>query len=197
MKKYLLALVLLFVYNIAINESLPTQINYTYVPSNSTEKKESYVNKYYHLADSIGKIWNVNTKLILAVGAWESGWGKSGMYLRSKNLFSIRGSYKGQTIEIPNNGNFKVYNTDIESIEDFCKLLNKGIKYDSTIYHKVLLAPTLDDQFKEFHESPYCKCEGYYEALVKTNQIISKIIDKNTILRFEYGKPTEASNRRE
>ena len=64
--------------------------------------------------DTCAARYNIPSKIIYYVGTMESGWGKSKLAKRNNNLFGIK-----------QGGKWAKYGSKFESIEDFCKFINK------------------------------------------------------------------------
>lgn len=99
------------------------------------DKRETYVKKYYHAADTVGKEFKLNPVVILAQGALESGWGTSKLARESNNFFGVTayGSpnayWKGaKRISTSSGLPFRVYDSVENGFRDFAHLITKKYK---------------------------------------------------------------------
>lgn len=100
-------------------------------------------------AQEIGRKYNILPSLILAQGLHESAMGTSGLAVKAKNLFGIKGKFNGQSVTMPtseyvNNkwikvdAAFRKYATWGDCFEDLCLLYVNGVSWDRKKYHKVV-----------------------------------------------------------
>ncbi|WP_169056837.1 phage tail protein [Bacillus pumilus] len=101
-------------------------------------------------AQRIYKKYNILASLIIAQSCLESGWGKSDLAQKGKNLFGIKGSFNGQSVlmwttEYDKKGKatrvqapFRKYPSWYESVQDLAKLYLKGVSWDPNIYKAVI-----------------------------------------------------------
>jgi len=99
------------------------------------DKREIYVNTYYHPAQKVGREFKLNPIVILAQGALESGWGTSKLARESNNFFGITayGSpnayWKGaKRISTSSGLPFRVYDSVENGFRDFAHLITKKYK---------------------------------------------------------------------
>lgn len=102
---------------------------------------EGYVQQFGETALEVGWDTGVPPAIILAVGALESGWGKSKLALEGKNHFGMKGKgtagarycsgtkeyIKGKATRIK--ACFRAYDTVEESYRDFARWLNNDRRY--------------------------------------------------------------------
>lgn len=107
-------------------------------------KQTDFFNKYKGLAEQTQILFGVPASITLAQAALESGWGLSGLTVRSNNFFGIKAdsSWTGErdsasTKEFVNGGyitiqsNFRKYKTAQEGFNDHAKFLLKFNRYKS------------------------------------------------------------------
>lgn len=102
---------------------------------------ESYVRRFGRVALEVGWDTGVPPSIILAVGALESGWGKSELALEGKNHFGMKGKgsrgarycsgtreyVRGKATRIK--ACFRAYDTVEESYRDFALWLKNDVRY--------------------------------------------------------------------
>ncbi|WP_144492924.1 glucosaminidase domain-containing protein [Bacillus pumilus] len=100
-------------------------------------------------AQKIYRNYNILASLVIAQGCLESGYGNSGLATKGKNLFGVKGSYKGSSIrmltwEVYNGRNvqvyadFRKYPSWYESMQDLANLYINGTSWDPNHYKAVV-----------------------------------------------------------
>lgn len=101
-------------------------------------------------AQRVYKKYDILASLIIAQACLESGWGKSELAQKGKNLFGIKGTYNGQyvlmwTTEYDKSGNatrvqakFRKYPSWYQSFQDLAKLYVNGTSWDPNHYKAVV-----------------------------------------------------------
>ena len=90
---------------------------------------------------------------MIAQAIHESDWGTSGLTTLSHNLFGIKGSFDGNSVEMPTNevingelititAGFRAYSSLDESARDYVDLLMNGVKFDKNYYAPVWMENT-------------------------------------------------------
>ena len=89
----------------------------------------------------------------MAVAELETGYGSSQLCNKANNLFSIKGTYNGDSLSLPTsefmngkwirvNAAFRKYPTVKESVIDFCELIKNGVTWDQTVYSRAVIGKT-------------------------------------------------------
>ncbi|WP_282156163.1 glucosaminidase domain-containing protein [Cytobacillus gottheilii] len=92
---------------------------------------------------------NILASLLISQAILESAWGKSKLAKEGKNLFGIKGSYNGQSVEMPTwevvKGQkveilaaFRKYPSWYESFQDLANLYLKGVSWDRHKYKLII-----------------------------------------------------------
>ena len=132
-------------------------------------------------AQKIYRNYNILASLVIAQGCLESGYGTSGLATRGKNLFGVKGSYKGESIrmltwEVYNGRNvqvyadFRKYPSWYESMQDLAKLYINGTSWDPNHYKAVVGEKNYRKATKALVNAGYATDPAY---ATKLNNIIS------------------------
>jgi flagellum-specific peptidoglycan hydrolase FlgJ len=125
-----------------------------------------------------GRIYGILPAFIMAVATLETGYGKSTLCNQANNLFSIKGSYDGQSITLPTteyvngkpikvNARFKKYPSFRESVKDFCELIKNGVSWNRTAYSRAVIGVTdLEKACIQFGRTPYMTDPAYSGKLL-------------------------------
>ena len=117
----------------------------------------------------------VNSELLLAQAALESGWGTSRFAREGKNLFGIRTYDLREPHMLPSNKpkkwGVKVYQHECDSVQHYMNILNDGSAFTS--YQEMRDTIGIDDPFKlVFTLDAYATDKNYFD---KVKSIIKKI----------------------
>ena len=137
-----------------------------------TESQKNFINTIAPMAVETMKKTGVLASLTIAQAILESGWGKSGLTLTSNNLFGIKGSYNGQSVNYPTkewvNGQyisttaqFKKYPSWTESLDDHADLFVRLERY-----HNLLGVTNYKEACRLVKEDGYATSPAYTEALI-------------------------------
>ena len=125
-----------------------------------------------------GRIYDILPAFIMAVASLETGNGSSTLCTQANNLFSIKGSYNGNSITLPTteyihnkmirvNAAFKKYPSFRESCRDFCELMKNGISWNRTVYaNAVIGVHDLTQVCINFGKTPYMTDPAYSGKLL-------------------------------
>lgn len=108
---------------------------------------QAYVDRFGGTAVLLGEQTGVPPAIILAVGALESGWGRSELATQGKNHFGMKGKgtagakycsgtqeyVKGKALRV--NACFRAYDTEEESFHDFADWLRSEQRYATLFNH--------------------------------------------------------------
>lgn len=118
----------------------------------------------------------------MAVASLETGNGSSQLCNQANNLFSIKGSYNGQSLSLPTseylnhqwvkvNAAFKKYPSVKESVIDFCELIKNGVSWNRNIYASAVIGKTdLTQVCYAFGRTPYMTDPSYSGKLLAVIQ---------------------------
>jgi len=129
-------------------------------------------------AAQAGKEYNILPSFIAGVAWLETGGGKSTLANKANNIFSIKGDYKGKSITLPTveyyhgkkttvNAKFRAYPSYVESLEDFCELIKKGVSWNRSVYSKAVIGKNnIVDVVTAFGKTPYMTDPAYSSKLI-------------------------------
>ncbi len=134
--------------------SIEKAIDYTQKVSTTPERK-AFIKRLAKSAVPVAQENGIYPSVMLAQAILESSYGGSGLSSGPNyNLFGMKGSYNGQfvamkTLEDTGSGlyyqitaKFRKYPSYKESLEDYAKLITKGIDGSPTFYHNTLIKNT-------------------------------------------------------
>ena len=132
--------------------------------------------------------------VMLAQAILESGWGTSELAVKNYNLFGIKGSYNGETANMPTleddgTGNmyeivagFKKYPSYAESLQDYVNLIKNGTSWDSEIYAGAWMENTTS------YADATKALTGVYATDTAYNTKLDRIIVSNDLNQYDnYG----------
>ena len=128
-----------------------------------------------YISKTTTDILPVNSELLLAQAALESGWGTSRFAREGKNLFGIRTYDLREPHMLPSNNpkkwGVKVYQHECDSVQHYMNILNDGSAFTS--YQEMRDTIGIDDPFKlVFTLDAYATDKNYFD---KVKSIIKKI----------------------
>ena len=128
-----------------------------------------------YISKTTTDILPVNSELLLAQAALESGWGTSRFARERKNLFGIRTYDLREPHMLPSNNpkkwGVKVYQHECDSVQHYMNILNDGSAFTS--YQEMRDTIGIDDPFKlVFTLDAYATDKNYFD---KVKSIIKKI----------------------
>jgi Bax protein len=128
-----------------------------------------------YISKTTTDILPVNSELLLAQAALESGWGTSRFAREGKNLFGIRTYDLREPHMLPSNNpkkwGVKVYQHECDSVQHYMNILNDGSAFTS--YQEMRDTIGIDDPFKLVMTlDAYATDKNYFD---KVKSIIKKI----------------------
>lgn len=126
------------------------------VASPTGDKRTDYVQKYYGIAEQVGKEFGLNPIVILTQAAIESGWGTSVLATQYNNFFGMTaygavnpywtgGKYVSKSSGLP----FRVYKTAADGFRDFARVITT--KYSAA----AKASPSVTEYARIISSSPY------------------------------------------
>jgi flagellum-specific peptidoglycan hydrolase FlgJ len=140
-------------------------------------------------AQRIQEKYKILASLVIAQACLESNFGKSGLAQKGKNLFGIKGSYKGQSvtmrtheyergkkvlIDVP----FRKYPSWYESLEDLARLYHNGVSWDKNKYRPIIGETNYILACQKVQECGYCTDPNYAAKLIN-------IIEKYDLTKYD------------
>lgn len=123
------------------------------------------------------KDYGVLPSITTAQAILESGWGQSTLSTRAHNLFGIKGSYQGHSVNMPTrevyggrsyyiNDNFRAYPNNSASVQDHGNFL-----YSNSRYHNLLGDTNYVSVANKLHYDGYATDPYYANSLIRLVQI--------------------------
>lgn len=130
-------------------------------------------------AKKIGLEYNILPSLILAQACLESAFGKSGLAVKGKNLFGVKGSFEGRSVTMRTaeykkgsktpyyiNAAFRSYPSWYESMKDLAVLYCNGVSWDRAKYHKVIAEKDYKKAAKIVQTAGYATDPKYADKII-------------------------------
>lgn len=151
--------------------------------------KLTFIDEIAPHAQRISKEFNILASLIIAQAIHESNWGKSGLAFKGKNLFGIKGNYKGQSVTMPTwehvngkdvkvNAAFRKYPSWYESLYDLANLYKNGVSWDRNKYKKMIGETDYKKACTAVQAAGYATDPNYASKLIKT-------IESNNLTKYD------------
>ncbi|KMQ38474.1 peptidoglycan-binding protein [Oenococcus oeni] len=139
--------------------------------ANYSSKVSTFLNEIIESAINGWTQYKILPSLTAAQAILESGWGTSTLASEYHNLFGIKGSYNGQTVDMPTeeyysgayheiDDYFRVYASDSENITDYEELLSENSRYSNLIGEADAATAA-----EEIYEDGYATDPDYTEEL--------------------------------
>ncbi|MHA5160875.1 LysM peptidoglycan-binding domain-containing protein [Oenococcus oeni] len=139
--------------------------------ANYSSKVSTFLNEIIESAINSWTQYKILPSLTAAQAILESGWGTSTLASEYHNLFGIKGSYNGQTVDMPTeeyysgayheiDDYFRGYASDSESITDYEELLSENSRYSNLIGETDAATAA-----EEIYEDGYATDPDYTEEL--------------------------------
>lgn len=153
----------------------------------SFESPEQFVHSMKPYAERAAKALGVDSSLLIAQAALETGWGQKmvkNSLGNSNNLFNIKAdrSWKGdkvatQTLEFHNNvpvkerAAFRSYGSYEESFNDFVKFLNQNPRYETALQQN----DNSESFIRGIHKAGYATDPNYADKVLRVKQRIDQM----------------------
>lgn len=145
--------------------------------SDEVVSKEHFISRISPHAQELQASYGVLPSIIIGQAILESNWGQSTLASEYNNLFGIKayGNQKKVALEtkeyvneewIVIQGDFKVYDTWEESMNDHTRLFVDGVTWDPRLYEKVLLAKDYKEAAKALQEAGYATDPTYADKVI-------------------------------
>lgn len=164
-------------------ESVETQ-------DNKTVSKEEFIERIVPHAQELQASYGVLPSIIVGQGILESNWGQSTLASEYNNLFGIKayGDQRKVNLEtqeyinevwITIQGDFRVYDTWEESMDDHTKLFVNGVDWDARLYENVLLANDYKEAANALQTAGYATDPDYADKVIH-------VIETYKLYKYDY-----------
>lgn len=150
------------------------------------DSKQQFIQELYTEAYSIYDKYGVLPSITISQAILESGWGKSELCTKAKNLFGIKAdaSWKGEKINMNTSeyynkkivDNFRVYNSNEESVKDYGEFLKNNKRYKQS---GVFQAVQYLEQAKAIEKAGYSTVQNDKGEEIYSKLLIEIIQEQN------------------
>ena len=162
--------------------------------------QDKFIKSVAGAAQEVGNKGGILPSLIIAQAIHESNWGRSGLAVKSKNLFGVKGKGNAGTDYYPTkeysksrgwyteNAGFRAYKGFYDSIYDLVFVLYRYTRYKNVIGEK-----DFRKACREVQRAGYATDPNYAEKLIQT--ILARNLtqyDKGTVKAGKATKPVKA-----
>lgn len=169
------AVFLLFTIVLSDNDE-PEEVTVSSENQEQLTQKE-FIERLAPHAQELQSSYGVLPSIIIGQAILESNWGQSTLASKYNNLFGIKayGDQKKVNLEtkeyineiwVTIQGDFKVYDTWEESMDDHTKLFIDGVTWDPRLYQSVLLASEYSEAAQALQEAGYATDPTYAEKVI-------------------------------
>ena len=163
-------------------------LKYTGTQKNNLDDslKQQFIKEIYPQASEIYDKYGVLPSVTISQAILESGWGKSDLSINAKNLFGIKAdaSWKGKKIKMNTSeyynkkiiDEFRVYNSNEESIKDYGEFLKNNKRYKQS---GVFKATQYLEQTKAIEQSGYSTVQNDKGEEIYAKLLIQIIQEQN------------------
>lgn len=167
--------------------ALPMQVKASISPATSTQ--QAFINEIAPHAEVVQKKHGILASITISQAILESNWGKSELAQKGKNLFGIKGSYKGNTVVMAtkeHNGvsyvgtkaSFKAYPTWYESLNDHAILFAHGPSWNKDLYKGLMNQTNYRAAAKALDYTGYSTDPNYSAKLIE-------VIEKFNLAQYD------------
>ncbi len=176
---------------------LPVQVKAD--ASLTTSSQQAFINEIAPHAEIVQKENGILASITISQAILESNWGKSELAQKGKNLFGIKGSYKGNSIVmgtrehdgtsyVGTSAGFKAYPTWYESLNDHATLFVNGPSWNKDLYSSLINQTDYRLAAKALDHTGYSTDPNYSKKLI---EVIEKFdLDKYDTLNTMYAEKT-------
>ncbi|EGP4765827.1 N-acetylmuramoyl-L-alanine amidase [Enterococcus faecium] len=170
----IVAILLAFVFSLK-NLSSPFTDNQQ---ENEAQSHQQFIERLVPHAQELQDGYGVLPSIILGQAILESNWGKSTLASKYNNLFGIKayGDQKKVSLEtkefvneewITIQGDFKVYDSWEQSMDDHTQLFVQGVDWNPALYEKVIAATNYQEAAQALQDAGYATDPGYAQKIIQ------------------------------
>ena len=145
---------------------------------NEAQSHQQFIERLVPHAQELQDGYGVLPSIILGQAILESNWGKSTLASKYNNLFGIKayGDQKKISLEtkefvneewITIQGDFKVYDSWEQSMDDHTQLFVQGVDWNPALYEKVITATNYQEAAQALQEAGYATDPGYAQKIIQ------------------------------
>ncbi|HFX3810062.1 TPA: glycoside hydrolase family 73 protein [Enterococcus faecium] len=145
---------------------------------NEAQSHQQFIERLVPHAQELQDGYGVLPSIILGQAILESNWGKSTLASEYNNLFGIKayGDQKKVSLEtkefvneewITIQGDFKVYDSWEQSMDDHTQLFVQGVDWNPALYEKVITATNYQEAAQALQDAGYATDPGYAQKIIQ------------------------------
>lgn len=145
---------------------------------NEAQSHQQFIERLVPHAQELQDGYGVLPSIILGQAILESNWGKSTLASKYNNLFGIKayGDQKKVSLEtkefvneewITIQGDFKVYDSWEQSMDDHTHLFVQGVDWNPALYEKVITATNYQEAAQALQDAGYATDPGYAQKIIQ------------------------------
>lgn len=145
---------------------------------NEAQSHQQFIERLVPHAQELQDGYGVLPSIILGQAILESNWGKSTLGSKYNNLFGIKayGDQKKVSLEtkefvneewITIQGDFKVYDSWEQSMDDHTQLFVQGVDWNPALYEKVITATNYQEAAQALQDAGYATDPGYAQKIIQ------------------------------
>ncbi|HEI8547722.1 TPA: glycoside hydrolase family 73 protein [Enterococcus faecium] len=145
---------------------------------NEAQSHQQFIERLVPHAQELQDGYGVLPSIILGQAILESNWGKSTLASKYNNLFGIKayGDQKKVSLEtkefvneewITIQGDFKVYDSWEQSMDDHTQLFVQGVDWNPALYEKVITATNYQKAAQALQDAGYATDPGYAQKIIQ------------------------------
>ncbi len=145
---------------------------------NEAQSHQQFIERLVPHAQELQDGYGVLPSIILGQAILESNWGKSTLASKYNNLFGIKayGDKKKVSLEtkefvneewITIQGDFKVYDSWEQSMDDHTQLFVQGVDWNPALYEKVITATNYQEAAQALQGAGYATDPGYAQKIIQ------------------------------
>lgn len=145
---------------------------------NEAQSHQQFIERLVPHAQELQDGYGVLPSIILGQAILESNWGKSTLASKYNNLFGIKayGDQKKVSLEtkefvneewITIQGDFKVYDSWEQSMDDHTQLFVQGVEWNPALYEKVITATNYQEAAQALQDAGYATDPGYAQKIIQ------------------------------
>ena len=151
---------------------------------NEAQSHQQFIERLVPHAQELQDGYGVLPSIILGQAILESNWGKSTLASKYNNLFGIKayGDQKKVSLEtkefvneewITIQGDFKVYDSWEQSMDDHTQLFVQGVDWNPALYEKVITATNYQEAAQALQDAGYATDPGYAQKSSRSSRRIN------------------------
>lgn len=145
---------------------------------NEAQSHQQFIERLVPHAQELQDGYGVLPSIILGQAILESNWGKSTLASKYNNLFGIKayGDQKKVSLEtkefvneewITIQGDFKVYDSWEQSMDDHTQLFVQGVDWNPALYEKVITATNYQEAAQALQDAGYATDPRYAQKIIQ------------------------------